>query len=154
MNNQEKTLTNPKGSGRPSLYSDELTDVICELMADGKSEKQIGEMEGMPTRQTMRMWRRTYPDFLAKCARAREEQGHLAVDEMVEIEQEVIDGNLPCDVARVVLSSKQWRASKLAKAHYGDKLSIEIPKAIGINSISATLTDEQAAEVYTRAMRD
>lgn len=78
----------------------------------------------MPSRETVRAWRIDNPAFLAKCARAREEQGHHAVDEMADLERKVESGEVPPDVGRVLFSSKQWRASKLARTSYGEKLEL------------------------------
>lgn len=60
-------------------------------------------------------------DFAAKCARARPSQAEGVHDDMVDIETRTLEGSIPTDVARVVLSSKQWRAAKLAPKKYGDK---------------------------------
>lgn len=105
-------------------YSDAIADEFCKRLSSGKSERQVCEAEDMPSRETVRLWRAEYPEFLAKCARAREEQGYDAADRMADIEQQTLSKEIPADVARVVLSSLQWRASKLARAQYGDKLEL------------------------------
>ena len=65
-------------------------------------------------------------EFAAKCARVREgPQADYVFDEMAKIEADVISGALAPDAARVVLSSKQWRAAKLAPKKYGDKTTVE-----------------------------
>lgn len=63
--------------------------------------------------------------FAAECAHARELQAEFVHDEMADIEDQVVDGAIPADVARVVLSSKQWRAAKLRPKVYGDKQTTE-----------------------------
>lgn len=109
--------------GRPTAYTDELADEFCRRLV-GASEREVCEADDMPGRETVRQWRRVNESFRAKCACAREDQGHAAVDDMAELERQTLDGTIRPDAARVVLSSMQWRASKLAKAHYGDRLEL------------------------------
>ena len=59
------------------------------------------------------------PSFEAKCAR-RVLQAEVAHDDMIQIECDTFSGKVDYSAARVVLSSKQWRAAKLAPKKYGD----------------------------------
>lgn len=59
-----------KKIGRPSGYSLELAKKICALIAEGKSERQVAQMEGMPSVATMRNWKDAHPEYLALSARA------------------------------------------------------------------------------------
>ena len=97
------------------------------------------------------------PDFAAKCAHAREVQADLLLDEMAQIETDVLAGVVPPDAARVVISSKQWRAAKLAPKKYGDKAIVESKATVSVQHTRtldiSTLTDEQldALEAALRA---
>ena len=66
----EKPL--PGKAGRPSIYSQEIVDRICELMVEGNDMQTICQMPGMPSRATVWRWQNQYPEFEAQCARARE----------------------------------------------------------------------------------
>lgn len=103
-------------------YTPEFGQEICDLLIDGKSMNQIGQMDEYPSRHTMLRWLRDNEDFATRCARARRIQGELAVDQHNEIIEEVKAGKLPVDVARVVLSGLEWRAKKLEPRKYGDSL--------------------------------
>jgi ribosomal protein L16 Arg81 hydroxylase len=105
--------------GRPTIYSEELATRICEMLAEGQSERAICRRDDMPSRESLRLWRKENKEFLAKCAHARIEQGHTVFDEMADIEQQVLSGEIEPAAANVVLSSKRWRAEKLNKAQYG-----------------------------------
>ncbi len=59
-------------------------------------------------------------------------QGDYEHDKMAEIEAKVLTGEIPPDVARVVIWSKQWRASKLAPKKYGDKAHVNVNTTIGV----------------------
>lgn len=107
-------------AGRPSLYSEEIAEEVCNLLAGGMTLVDICKRKGMPTRQTINNWEHSKPDFFTKCVRAREAQGDYEHDQMALIEKKVLDGEILPDVARVVLSSKQWRAAKLNRKRYAD----------------------------------
>ncbi|MDE2441455.1 MAG: hypothetical protein KGP14_10550 [Betaproteobacteria bacterium] len=103
-------------------YSDELAETICTNLADGMSMLEICKLPGMPDRETVRRWAIADHAFAAKCARAREAQGDAVHDEIVEIERKLMKGEIDFQSARVVLSSKQWRAEKLAPKIYGNRM--------------------------------
>ncbi len=106
-------------------YSEELATRICELLASDNSERAISEMEGMPSRETMRLWREMHPEFLAKCACARLDQAHSIVSDMADIEDGMLKPitdatRIDPQAGKAALSSKQWRASKL-NTDYSDR---------------------------------
>jgi hypothetical protein len=116
------TNTPKRGPGRPPIeYTEELAERICSRLIEGESMNQIAKDPDMPSRATMLRWMAGNADFGARCARARLSQAEGVHDQMVEIENGTLEGSIPTDVARVVLSSKQWRAAKLAPKKYGDK---------------------------------
>jgi hypothetical protein len=88
------------------------------------SELSIEKREGMPSRETLRLWRKDNADFLAQCARARIDQAHSIVDGIEDIEARTLDGEIDAAAARCVISSRQWRASKLAPKSYGDRMTL------------------------------
>lgn len=117
--------TQARKAGRPSIFSDTLADAICDRLAEGESLRTICTDTNMPNRRTVLRWADTKPDFAAKCARARDAQADWELDEMAKIEADVLGGRLDPTAARVVLSSKQWRASKLAPKKYSDRIMQE-----------------------------
>lgn len=80
----------------------------------------------MPARSSVLLWLQENEDFRAKYARAKDGQADVVHDDMGGIERKVLAGKLAPDAARVVLQSKQWRASKLAPKKYGDKSQHEV----------------------------
>lgn len=115
-------------------YSPEIAAKVCELLATDHSEVAICEMPGMPSRETLRLWRRDKPEFLAECARAREEQADCIVDKMAKVEADVLvkgEEGLDPQAAKVALSSMQWRAEKLGRARYGARVAVDHHVDIG-----------------------
>jgi len=104
---------------RPSEFTPEIADEICELLADGISLREICEAETMPDRSTVRRWRNQSAEFRAQYARAREEQAHVYAERVVEVAQNAEDAQL----ARLEMDALKWAASKLAPKDYGDKVA-------------------------------
>lgn len=105
--------------GRPSLYSEQVADSICERIAEGESLRMICEAEGMPHRLTVIRWLAAHPEFATKHAHAREAQSEL-MDEKIEIvANDCTPENAPA--ARVKIDAYKWRAAKLAPKRFGDK---------------------------------
>ena len=114
------------GAGRPSVYSDEIAEYICEQLMIGRSLRQICEDDGMPHRATVIRWMGKLPEFATKCACARDEQADLMDDKIIECVDALEKGSMQPDVGRVILSALQWRASKLKPKKYGDKQIVDV----------------------------
>jgi len=72
-------------TGRPTIYSEELADLICERLADGESLIKICADDDMPSRRTVRLWCREKEDFFARYTRARLDQAHSISDEVFDL---------------------------------------------------------------------
>lgn len=72
MPRKTKSDTPPKPRGRPSEYSQEVADLICEKIADGIPLREICRDDNMPAWRTVYDWRDAHPDFSARIAHARE----------------------------------------------------------------------------------
>ncbi|MCE7031747.1 hypothetical protein LY625_03795 [Lysobacter sp. GX 14042] len=59
--------------GRPSKYSPELIETICERLASGEPLAQICRDDGMPHPSTVRDWMKEREDVSRSIARARED---------------------------------------------------------------------------------
>lgn len=107
-------------TGRPTVYSPEVVEEICNRIAEGESLRKICESDHLPTRETVRLWLadETKSDFLGRYARAREEQADYYADEIIQIADEATDHNK----ARLQIDSRKWVASKLKTKAYGDKV--------------------------------
>lgn len=112
--------------GRTSKYTDAIADEICERLANGTSLTKICSDEHIPCRSTVLAWQDERPDFHARCMRARVHQGQAVADEIGDIERMLLAGEITAEVARTLISSKQWRSSKLDPKGYGDRISQEV----------------------------
>lgn len=109
-----------KRRGRPSGYSEEIADRLCEAIAQGNALYILCECDGMPAERTVYQWLEKYPQFAQEYARARARQQDRCADEIIEIADKCIDPNK----ARLQVDARKWRMSKLAPKKYGDKLEI------------------------------
>jgi hypothetical protein len=113
--------------GRPSTYSDEIADEICERLAEGESLRSICSGDGMPRKATVFRWLadERLSVFRDQYTRAREEQAETLADEIVEIADG--DGDKESDNTqrdRLRVEARKWVASKLKPKRYGDKALI------------------------------
>lgn len=123
--------------GRPSGYSQELADVICAAIAEGRSVRSICLEEDMPAMSTIFLWLRTHKEFSEQYARAKEMSADTLADEMLDIADdgsndwmERDDGKLEyqgdhVQRSRLRIDTRKWIASKLKPKKYGDKLTHE-----------------------------
>lgn len=123
--------------GRPSIYTDELADRICELVATNTDglPKLCAEHDWMPGEETIRIWRFRNLEFAGKYAQAKRFQAELMAEQVKEIAAEKAyyidaEGNQKVDPGfvasqRLQADTVKWLASKLAPKIYGDRQTIE-----------------------------
>jgi len=107
--------------GRPSEFTPELGDRICQYMCEGLSLRQTCQQPGIPPMGTILRWVREFPSFREQYTRAREDlQEFWAEDIMSVSDDQTIDPNHK----RIMVDSRKWLLSKLAPKKYGDKLAL------------------------------
>lgn len=131
-------------TGRPTLYTPEMAERICELVAihDMGLTRLTAEFPDLPDKSNINKWRRRYPEFRAKYAQAKCEQLEFMTEDILEIADdgkndwmESYDKNNECiswrvngehiQRSRVRIDTRKWLASKLAPKIYGDALTQE-----------------------------
>lgn len=133
-------------AGRPSTYTKELADHICERLANGESMRSVCRDDAMPAMSTVFKWLREDASFSEQYAIAKGECADALVEDMLDIadnqvEQPLIVDGLPLEVdgkpvmikdavsvnhARLRVDTRKWAASKLKPKKYGDKLQSEV----------------------------
>lgn len=122
---QKKTQDKPKNpGGRPSSYTKEQGDLICEIVATtSKGLSKICDCINFPHESTVRRWRLEHEEFSAKYARAKILQADILAEECLEIADDSTSENATVD--RLRIDTRKWLASKLLPKQYGDKLLLE-----------------------------
>lgn len=124
------------------MISQEMRDLICEQLADGKSLRAICAAEGMPGRS--HVFRELAADaaFRDQYARAREAGIEVMADELLDIsddgrndfvERDLGDGLVTQQLnsehiqrSKLRVDTRKWLLSKLAPKKYGDKVTQEL----------------------------
>jgi hypothetical protein len=126
-------------SGRPSEFSQEVADTICERIAHGESLRAICRDETTPAMSTVFKWLSQRPAFAEQYALAREAQADALFDEILDIaddssgdtkivgrdgeEREVCDAEF-VQRSRLRVDARKWMAGKLRPKVYGEKLDL------------------------------
>lgn len=121
--------------GRPSDFTPEIANEICERLAKGESLRSIcsGERDDfIPGQTTVYRWLEENEEFRKQYAHARERQADHFVEEIIDIadqpnvrtsaDGEVVASDPQRDRLRV--DARKWVAAKLAPKKYGDKVAL------------------------------
>lgn len=126
--------------GRPSDFTNEIADEICERLSDGESLKSICSADNFPRCSTVFRWIAANETFRDMYARAREAQADVYADEIVHIADtpqvgtkqklsihgvETITGDM-VEHRRLRIDSRKWIAAKLKPRKYGERLNAEL----------------------------
>lgn len=109
--------------GRPTDYTEELGDLICEGVSRKTPLAKICDNDNnLPNPRTVYRWLRTHKEFCHNYTRAKEDQADYLVEECLEIADDVdIE---PAD-KRIRVDTRKWIASRFNAKKYGDKQFIE-----------------------------
>lgn len=113
--------TKPKKKhGRPTKFTQELADTICERMANGETLRAICRDLGFP-HSTVIEWTMTNKSFSDQYAQARLKQADAYADMILD---EAFNSH-DAQIGRLRVDALKWVASKLAPKRYGDKVEVE-----------------------------
>ena len=130
--------------GRPSIFSPELADRLCERLADGETLRAICRDEGMPDERTVRRWALDDVEgFSTQYARASEIGYQGMADDLTEI-ADAKDGDPARDRLRV--DTRKWLLSKALPKIYGDKQQVEHSGSLSFGDQLALLRSRQQKE--------
>ena len=129
-----------KPTGRPSTFTQDVADKICERLIEARSLRSICQDDDMPSVTTVMKWLTQFPAFAEQYTRARELQADAIFDEILDIAD---DGSNDWMVARdkdgqtgwkengealqrsrLRIDSRKWMAGKLRPKKYSDKTLI------------------------------
>lgn len=109
-------------TGRPSTYTEEMGNLICDKLTEGVSLRKLCMSEEFPNASTVYVWLDRFPSFAEKYVRARE----AATEDMLEAILEIADDpKIEVQDKRVRIDTRKWAMSKLNMKKYGDKKTTE-----------------------------
>lgn len=125
---------------RPSKYSQQLADAICEQLIDGKSLRTICSTAKMPGRSTVLRWLAENEAFRGQYARARELQADTLAEEILDIADKAVLGERlkkdgkgkvlerttgdMVERSKLQIDARKWYAGKLQPRKYGERVDL------------------------------
>jgi hypothetical protein len=139
--------------GRPTIYSQELADLVCHRMAThSESIKKICEMyDDMPDNTTIYSWMYTNPDFSRQFLKAREQRAHTLHDHIRNLSDEIHkhegvdkDGFMHIDSGMVAaykmrVAVLQKHIEQINPGYYGNKQTDEQVTSESTRTVSEAL---------------
>ncbi len=151
-------MTSKKKMGRPTKYTKELANEICEAIATSEKGLQTlcDENPHWPERGNIFRWMIRYDDFRHNYTVAKERQVEVSIDYLQEMANEphrYIDefGNVRIDVSllRCKMDAIKWKAGKLKAKKYGDSKQEEVNNDLHEDAIKRKQElDEQNKKEY------
>jgi hypothetical protein len=130
--------------GRPSGFSQEVADAICEALIEGKSLRSICLAEDMPSKATVCRWLAGNEAFRDQYTHAREFQADTLFDESLDIADERNNDLTQPDLvqrARLRIDTRKWMAGKLRPQKYGEKLDVNHSGNLKVETVKRVIHD-------------
>jgi hypothetical protein len=131
--------------GRPTTFTPEIGRLVCELIADGYTLRQIADLnDDLPWKRTVNNWLYK-PEFdgdplvvafRSQVARARETRAEGMADEITEIADDqtrMTHEHVARDRLRV--DTRRWLMSKVLAHKYGDRLDVNHSGSIALEAL-------------------
>ncbi len=148
--------------GRPTTFTQELADKICEELALGKSMRTVCAEEDMPVMSTVFKWLRENKEFSEQYARAKQESSDAMAEEILDISDNGVNDWMEREYgettawvtngealqrSKLRVDTRKWLMAKMKPKKYGEKLDMTSDgKAIKGNTIIfKDFTDESAS---------
>lgn len=132
-------IIEPNKGGRPSEFSEEIFDRICDRMSEGAGLREICAEPGMPSRSTVLRWIKDNKERSDHYQQAREAGFDWIAEEIIRISDDATGDNITeerdgksvtlpnhanVQRARLQVDSRKWILSKIAPRKYGDKVEL------------------------------
>jgi len=108
--------------GRPTDYTPELAQRVCDLVASGSNLNLIGRMRGYPGQETLYRWLKEKSEFREKYSVARALRAHARSDRIDEYVRRLLRGDLDPAAANVAITAERWQAGRESPKAFGDRL--------------------------------
>lgn len=132
---------NPNPVGRPSDYTQEKADLICSLIAEGRSLSSVCREEGMPGSSSVFRWLRENQEFRKNYDTSMRERTLAHGEQLIDIsddgtndwmEDQYMKGKSPgwkvngeaVQRSKLRVDTRKWLMSKMEPKKYGDKMDV------------------------------
>ena len=133
-------------AGRPSEFSQEIADAICERIAEGDSLRTICFDDGYPDKATVFRWLAKHQTFSDQYARAKEAQTDAFAEEILDIADDASNDFMEVHHgdnegwrengeairrSQTRIEARKWLMGKMRPKKYGDRVQTEVTGADG-----------------------
>lgn len=139
-------MTEENKGGRPTLYTPENAEKICELIEQGFSLRHIECEENMPEKTTIMRWCRKHPEFCKQYTRAKVRQAEAFAEEILDIVDDCRNDWVERETrnssyialneeavarSRMRMDARKWLMGKMKPKKYGDAVTTKHADANG-----------------------
>ena len=139
-----------KAVGRPTDYTQELVDEICEKIATGDSMRSVCRCDDMPAMTTLFRWLREKEGFKKQYEIATQERTEAMSEDIIDIadngtndwmkthgkdDEGYKQNGETLQRSRLRVDVRKWHMSKMKPKKYGDKIQQEISDTFGLESL-------------------
>lgn len=110
-----------KKMGRPSIFTQDIADEICERLSHGETLRTMILDDHMPAQKSVYRWLQDDENFRQQYTQARAKQADYYAEMIVDEAFKSHDSS----IGRLRMDALKWAASKIAPKKYGDKLEVE-----------------------------
>jgi len=158
---------------RPTEYSPEVVDAICDQMVNGKGLLKICADDNMPGRTTIYRWLGSNPEFRKRFAEAREalmdfyaeqiltiafdESQDIILDQSKDGKTTSVANHAKVQRDRLKVDTLKWTASRLFPKRYGDKMELlgqNVEEGEAVNKIQVITGVPRAGDKVEFGWRD
>ena len=107
--------------GRPSIFTDELANEVCERVSLGRSLRSVCLDKDMPAMSTIMDWLNHNEDFSEQYRRACEDRETTHFEEMLTIADEVLPETAEVARAKLRIDTRKWVLARMNPKKYSDK---------------------------------
>jgi hypothetical protein len=109
--------------GRPTDYTPQIAERICIWIAGGMSLRSFCRQDNTPDLSTVTRWIVAHDPFRIQYVQAREAAGYAHADDIADLAEKVIAGDIEPNAARVAMDARKWTAERMApRAHMPQSL--------------------------------
>jgi hypothetical protein len=129
----QNTEQQPCQLGRPSTFTEEIAEEICDFVAAGGHLAQYCEQPGKPEKRTIYRWiakhSRTFGPAYARARVARALARSDALDELID---RVVAGEIDSNAARIAIDAHKWQMARENQNLFGDRLTTEVKAKVEV----------------------
>lgn len=122
---------------RPTDYTPELAEEICQHIAGGESLRSFCRNPKKPHVSTVCRWIIKHDEFREQYVHAREAAGYAHGDGVIEVVEAVRNGDIDAQTARAMMDGLKWAAERMAPKSHSSRQEIDHTtkgEAIGASS--------------------